>query len=438
MTDNDKIKLFDNILKKLFFYLNKENVVYAVYPYKKNSDLLNKDLDIYTTDLRIFTRVIISFTKHYNEVDCYLIKDHTTGRRFNLLCRSNDGEYAVLPGPDIILFSSNKMSEVGDIKFYIDRAEIDGKGMKILRNEDAYFLYLIKSIEKCKFDLPVKEYLKELQMNHETQVLDRLNTVFGNQSAHIIYKQSIEKFDTSDDFKIKLISHQINKKENLRMTKYKWAIFRIIKRILQPSGLFIVFLGPDGSGKTSAINQSLPKIKKLLATNRHNIFHLRISSLKNNLQKKSVDDPHRLQPRNFLISTIKVFYFLFSYFISYIFIVRPLLVRSTLVIFDRYYHDLLIDTKRYRYGGSLTFAKLISKLIPKPDLVILLDAPAKVIQARKQEVSYAESARQRDAYYKLVKSLKNGTIVDASAPLQDVTTEIEHKIVSFLVNRSKK
>ncbi len=56
---------------------------------------------------------------------------------------------------------------------------------------------------------------------------------------------------------------------------------------------------------------------------------------------------------------------------------------------DRHFLDILVDQRRYRYGGPLWLLRLIRRLIPKPDLVNLLDAPPKVLQARKQELSFA-------------------------------------------------
>ena len=58
------------------------------------------------------------------------------------------------------------------------------------------------------------------------------------------------------------------------------------------------------------------------------------------------------------------FYILFDYTVGWWIMVRPLLVRSTLVVFDRYYHDLLVNPLRYRYGGPMWLARWIGKLIP--------------------------------------------------------------------------
>lgn len=109
-------------------------------------------------------------------------------------------------------------------------------------------------------------------------------------------------------------------------------------------------------------------------------------------------------------------YFLFDYTAGYAVKILPALAQNNLIVFDRYYHDLLVDPRRYRYGGPMWLVRWIGKLIPKPDLWVLLDAPPHVLQARKQEVTPQETARQREAYLDLANKLPNFHVVDASQP----------------------
>jgi thymidylate kinase len=62
--------------------------------------------------------------------------------------------------------------------------------------------------------------------------------------------------------------------------------------------------------------------------------------------------------------------------------------------------------------------------MPQPILWILLNAPAEVLQARKQEVTLEESARQRQVYLDFVRKQRQHLIVDASQSLDRVITEI--------------
>jgi len=85
-------------------------------------------------------------------------------------------------------------------------------------------------------------------------------------------------------------------------------------------------------------------------------------------------------------SLAKAIYWVLDYTVGYYLKVRPAITRSTLMIFDRYLVDALVDPRRYRFGGPQWALRLAWSLIPKPHLVILLDAPVEVVRARKQEV----------------------------------------------------
>jgi thymidylate kinase len=105
------------------------------------------------------------------------------------------------------------------------------------------------------------------------------------------------------------------------------------------------------------------------------------------------------------------------------------------VLHDRHLVDALVDPKRYRYSGPMWLLRLIWWFVPRPDLIILLDAPPEVLQARKQEVSFEESARQRKAYRSLVGRMVNGHIVDAARPLDEVVRAVNDLILHYLSAR---
>ncbi len=78
-------------------------------------------------------------------------------------------------------------------------------------------------------------------------------------------------------------------------------------------------------------------------------------------------------------------------------------------------------------------ARLVGKLVPQPDLWILLDAPAEVLQARKQEVPFEETVRQRQAYLDLVNGFNNSVIIDASQTIDKVITDTNRAIQNLVL-----
>ena len=132
-------------------------------------------------------------------------------------------------------------------------------------------------------------------------------------------------------------------------------------------------------------------------------------------------DPHGKPPHSMLISLAKILVWFIEEWYSRLFLDN----NEPLLICDRYYHDLLVDPMRYRYSGPRWAAVLVGKLIPKPDLWVLLDAPASLLQSRKQEVPPEESERQRQAYLAFVTRQSNYVVINASQSLNDVIDEVE-------------
>ncbi len=142
-----------------------------------------------------------------------------------------------------------------------------------------------------------------------------------------------------------------------------------------------------------------------------------------------VVDPHGKEPRGAFLSLVKIAVWLVEEW--YFYFVHE--KRGTILICDRYYHDLLVDPKRYRFGAPLWTARLVGKLMPQPRLWILLDAPAHVLQARKQEVAPEETARQCRAYRDFLLKLPHHVVVDAAQPLDKVIAEAERAITRVVL-----
>jgi thymidylate kinase len=212
---------------------------------------------------------------------------------------------------------------------------------------------------------------------------------------------------------------------------------RTIERILRPTGLWVVILGADGSGKSTILTRALGDLAP--AFRRTEVVHLRrLFIARADAMAHRAGDPHRLPARGASGSVAKLALYAAAYIFGYWLKTRPALVRSTLVGFDRYYHDLFVDPRRYRYGGPIWLLRLVGLLVPKPDLWIVLEAPMQVLQARKAEVSPDESVRQCRAYHDLRNTLRDAHLIDASRPLEEVVRAVEDIILDHMARRTQR
>ena len=94
------------------------------------------------------------------------------------------------------------------------------------------------------------------------------------------------------------------------------------------------------------------------------------------------------------------------------------------------FDDIIVDTKRYRYGGSIRLAKIFRFLIPKPDLYFVLIASSEIIYSRKREVEFDELNKQIMNYRKLCDGKKYIEINVDNTP-----EKITNKITTYLMRK---
>jgi len=208
-----------------------------------------------------------------------------------------------------------------------------------------------------------------------------------------------------------------------------------LRRAMMPTGGCIAIIGPDGAGKSAVIDAIRQQFR--FAYHKVKCFHLRPKSLRpGKATQQVVTDPHGRPPRGMILSVLKVFFLVADYWLGYTLKIAPAMRRSELIVFDRYIYDLLVDSKRVRYGGPAWLLKVVARVVPRPNLVILLDAPADVLWSRKQEVPIEEVMRQRDLYRKVASKLPFATTVNAAQPLADVIMDVDNVIVEHYERRT--
>lgn len=163
------------------------------------------------------------------------------------------------------------------------------------------------------------------------------------------------------------------------------------------TGFSIGFTGPDGAGKTTVIDGMIAATGSVFAK-AHSYLHFR-PALFGNIgdvahrahisaePDRRYDKPHRGGRTGTISSLLRLGYYTVDYILGYFLRVKTVTRITRLVIFDRYFTDIICDSRRSRIYLPLRFLYWWYRcLIPTLDYNILLTADTGSILARKAEL----------------------------------------------------
>jgi thymidylate kinase len=110
--------------------------------------------------------------------------------------------------------------------------------------------------------------------------------------------------------------------------------------------------------------------------------------------------------------------------------------RGEVVVFDRHFfcdyyaHDVAGGPGRPLASRLHGFN--LRRLYPRPDLVVLLDAPAEVLHARKGEGTVESIEARRQEYLAQADQFRRFVIVDARQSTEQVIADVRERIVEFV------
>lgn len=290
----------------------------------------------------------------------------------------------------------------------------------------AFAYYLVKRIDKLALDEAHLQYLKSLFQAAPHECAETGRRLLGKAawdefSSYLSQVQALPHTFLTE-LQIALVAHALREPTG-RMLRNRWLeLRRRMRRVLRPSGLVIAVLGPDGSGKSTLIEGIRRELGQLFR--RTDYIHLRPRFLRQGgVGILPTTDPHRLPPRGTIASLAKLVMYVTDSWLGHALRVFPLKRHSSLVIFDRYPHDMLADPKRYRLSTPRWINALLLKPVPLPDMWLVLDAPAAVLLGRKAEVSAAACEEQLVGYRRLLQNFQNAVGIDAAKSSQSAIAD---------------
>jgi Phosphotransferase enzyme family len=218
------------------------------------------------------------------------------------------------------------------------------------------------------------------------------------------------------------------------------ALRRLLARVFHPTGLIVLLVGPDGTGKSTLVHGLAEECHGLFR--RQMAVHWRPGLLPRlgaimGRQQSDASTPHAQRPHSRLTSHLVLAYYWLDFLVGGWFRIWPQKTRTGLVLWERGWWDMEVDPTRYRLEDASTLLRMLGRVVPHPDLTVVLEAPAGTLLGRKQEVPGTELMRQTEAWRRLkFPAAKRVLRVDASSEQPQVLAQVRQEIVSLLEERT--
>ena len=223
------------------------------------------------------------------------------------------------------------------------------------------------------------------------------------------------------------------------------------RKLKHTGGFFLAVLGPDGSGKTTTA-QAFSQVWKLhsyqIPIYIHGDFNVlpHLKSLRKIWAKitgrELPPDTDYTQkhagaeavPHSLFRSLAYLSYYYWGYLWGH-FHIRKVRRERQLIVADRYFYDYFYQRTNMNLPHFLL--RILSYLIPVPDLIVFLDADAHAIYERKNELTVEEIQRQQNVISEICEWLPNSVIVDTEKGIADTVDQVKVAVANRIAEMNK-
>jgi dTMP kinase len=215
-------------------------------------------------------------------------------------------------------------------------------------------------------------------------------------------------------------------------------------------GIFVCFIGIDGSGKTTLAKLLVAALQKEGVESRYvyngitpfisrpftllaQALFLRDKDFYRDYRDYSQKKRRLLQTP--ILSQGYQYLILLDHFLQSMLKIRLPLLRGRNIICDRYIYDtwithLAVDMNYSREKLTLMLKRSLS-LLPQPDLVFLVDVPEEIACQRKQDIPSLDYLRERRRVYLEVAQEQEMSILDGCQSLDELVTIACDEIIKY-------
>lgn len=353
----------------------------------------------------------------------YLYSD----RLITFVCGIQEGNETELVQWDFFMNTSVFGIVLMDADEFLIRRQFNGFLYHVDAEGEFLDKYLYNRAVGCSY--PAKYQSIRLQVENKDVIKNKLQRICGVSSLSECNKRSGKRI-LMHAMRYNMTKHPVGTVKHILFFLYTF----IRNYNCSDTGFSIGFTGPDGAGKTTVIDLLIERLSPVFAK-AYNYYHFRPQLFGNISEvacsagiKKTVDreydSPHRGKKTGCLNSFVRLLYYSTDYMIGYFIRVKSCTRITRLAIFDRYYTDIVCDSRRSRIYLNYKFLYAFGKIvIPSLDYNILLTASVETILSRKNELDLKDINLINDKIDFLTKKKGYSKVLNMNAP-QDAVHEI--------------
>lgn len=386
INNSKDVKLISSVFKLL-----NERTPYAVLRNYEGLPDQNKsrDVDIIITR-NDYKQIKSSLVALFEQQNWAIINYLNSDRLITYVCACFNGESTCIIQWDFFFHTSVFGIELMSAKEFLKDRQFNGFLYHVSKDNEFLDKYLYNRAVGSSYPEKYKATRKAIE-NSEI-VKSKLNKVYS--------VNSITECDKRSSKRLLLQAFVANLLRNPFCSVCRIVFFLytfIANYVRSNTGFSIGFTGPDGSGKTTIIELIQKQLAPVFGS-ATSYYHFRPAIIPNAGEaahnaglKKEVDreyeKPHRGEKTGVISSVLRLFYYSVDYIIGYFIKVKTKCRITRLVIFDRYYTDIIADSRRSRIYINYKFLYWFGKLfISSLNYNILLTADTDIILQRKQEL----------------------------------------------------
>lgn len=257
------------------------------------------------------------------------------------------------------------------------------------------------------------------------------------------YKFPTEPMEDTPEYRAAYLAHKRTIKGSgasfaVRVRGFFSDLPRALERLRKPTGIYVLVVGPDGTGK-STVADALAAGSFPLRKIAHGHWRPGLLPGGSDITGKCSDPtrPHAQAPRSGLTSLAVLVYRWIDFALGG-FGIWVKKRRGVGTILERGWWDMAVDPRRYRLKVAPGVVMALGKLLPKPDVILVLHADAAVLAARSNELPPDETARQTEMWARTANRIGTAVDVDTGAAPPEVNGMVGDIIESTFVHRARR